>query len=164
MFRCALRRSPSSSLVNDCITAMAEGLSLSSYNHFLVLLWGDGVAGYLSKADSSVDSEWESFSSIIMQMCKKSGLIPPKLSDIGQYTSWESLISSNFHKNYSKLNLITNISPKMMLESQESDSSKSYSNVGPALQRLSYSEPLKEILDSLHAVYETLKLDNLRRR
>ncbi|KAJ9683860.1 hypothetical protein PVL29_016384 [Vitis rotundifolia] len=164
MFRCALRRSPSSSLANDCIAAMAEGLSSSSYNHFLGLLWGDGDAGYLSKADSNVDSEWESFSSIIMHMCKKSGLIPPKLMDTVPHTSWEFLINSNFHKNYSKLNLITGISSKMSLELQESDSSKSYSDGGRGLEKLSYSEPLKETLDSLHAVYESLKLDNLRKR
>ena len=164
MFRCALRRSPSSSLANDCIAAMAEGLSSSSYNHFLALLWGDGDAGSLSKADSNVDSEWESFSSIIMHMCKKSGLIPPKLMDTVPHTSWEFLINSNFHKNYSKLNLITGISSKMSLELQESDSSKSYSDGGRGLEKLSYSEPLKETLDSLHAVYESLKLDNLRKR
>ena len=164
MFRCALRRSPISSLTNDCIAAMAEGLSSSSYNHFLSLLWGDDDAAYLSKADSSVDSEWESFSSIIMQMCKKSGLNPPKRSDAVPSTSWEFLMNSNFHKNYSKLNLISAISSKMSLELLESDSSKSYSDGGRGLEKLSYSEPLKEILDSLHAVYENLKLDNLRKR
>ncbi|XWS56746.1 hypothetical protein CRYUN_Cryun09bG0112000 [Craigia yunnanensis] len=39
VFRCALRRSPSSLLANDSITAMDDGLSPSVCNHFLVLLW-----------------------------------------------------------------------------------------------------------------------------
>lgn len=164
MFRCALRRSPTSSLVNDCIAAMAEGLRSGSYNHFLFLLWGDDDAAYFSEADSSVDSEWESFNRIIMQMCKKSGFIPPKRSDAVPSTSWEFLLNSNFHKNYSELKLISAISSKMSLESQASDSSKSYSDGGQGLEKLSYPEPLKEILDSLHAVYENLKLDNLRKR
>ncbi|KAA8539561.1 hypothetical protein F0562_026253 [Nyssa sinensis] len=55
IFRCTLRRSPSSSLADDCITAMAEGLSSTFYNHFLALLWGDGDLAYLSAADASVD-------------------------------------------------------------------------------------------------------------
>ena len=84
----------------------------------------------ITASDSNVDSEWESFSSIIMYMCKKSGLIPPKLMDTVPYTSWEFLINSDLHKNYFELNLITGISSKMSLELQESDSSKSYSDGG----------------------------------
>ena len=75
MFRCALQRSPSSLLANDSITAMAEGLTPSFYNHFLFLLWGDGDSGYLSEANSTVDSEWNSFCDTIMQMCKKSSVV-----------------------------------------------------------------------------------------
>ena len=70
----------------------------------------------ITASDSNVDSEWESFSSIIMYMCKKSGLIPPKLMDTMPYTSWEFLINSDLHKNYFELNLITGISSKMSLE------------------------------------------------
>ena len=52
----------------------------------------------------------------------------------------------------------------MSLELQKSDSSKSYSDGGRGPEKLSYSEPLKETLNSLHAVYESLKLDNLRKK
>ena len=44
MLRCSLRKNPSSSLVSDCITAMAEGLQSCFYSHFVSLLWGDNDA------------------------------------------------------------------------------------------------------------------------
>ena len=82
----------------------------------------------ITASDLNVDSEWGSFSSIKMYMCKKSRLIPPKIMDTVAHTSWEFLINSDLHKNYFELNLITGISSKMSLELQESDSSKSYSD------------------------------------
>ena len=84
--------------------------------------------------------------------------------DTVAHTSWEFLINSDLHKNYFELNLITGISSKMSLELQESDSSKSYSDGRWSPEKLSYSEPLKETLDPLHAVYESLKLDYLRKK
>uniref|UniRef100_A0A2N9GLI6 Uncharacterized protein n=1 Tax=Fagus sylvatica TaxID=28930 RepID=A0A2N9GLI6_FAGSY len=139
MFRCAFRRSPSSLLADDCITAMAEGLSPSFYGHFLGLLWKDGNSAYLSDADSSVNSEWDSFCTIIMQMCKSSIGINQDFLNSKPHSSWEFLIGSKFHKNY-KLNLITGISS------------------GMSLDVLGF--PPKSNSD----VYESLKLDILRKR
>ncbi|MFS8013029.1 putative anaphase-promoting complex subunit 1 [Helianthus anomalus] len=71
MLRCTFRSYPSSSLANDCIAAMAEGLEANLYNQFTVLLWGNGDSAYLSRVDSPVDSEWESFSAIILEIFGK---------------------------------------------------------------------------------------------
>ncbi|GMI87289.1 pollen calcium-binding protein 1, EMBRYO DEFECTIVE 2771, anaphase promoting complex 1 [Hibiscus trionum] len=160
IFRCALRRSPSSSLANDCITAMAEGLSPSFYNHFLILLWGDNESGYLSEANSTVDSEWSSFCDTIMQMCKKSSVVS---QDIPK-SSWEFLLDSKFHRNYCKINSLIGLSSDVALDRIGLDSMRS-SIVGTRSSEKSfYSDLLGESLDSLHAVYESLKMDNLRRR
>ncbi|CAK9172112.1 unnamed protein product [Ilex paraguariensis] len=159
IYRCTLRRRPSSSLANDCITTMAEGLTSSFFNHFLVLLWGDGDSAYLAQADSGVDSEWESFCSIIMQMCRKSRHVPRRSSNSVSHSSWEFLINSSFHKNYCKQKFIPEISPRMSLDLQGSDSSGSFLH---GIQ--SPTELFMETLDSLHGLYESLKLDNLRKR
>ncbi|XP_038722804.1 anaphase-promoting complex subunit 1 [Tripterygium wilfordii] len=164
MFRCALRRSPSSSLANDCITAMAEGLGSSFYNHFLGLLWGDGDSAYLSKADSSVNSEWDSFCSVILQMCRKTSVISQKTTNSVTPSAWDFLLNSKFHNNYSKSNFLSGISlittPR---DGWDMDS------LGPDIYckqssgKGFYSELLKEVLETLHALYECLKLDNLRK-
>ncbi|KAK3042882.1 hypothetical protein RJ639_001155 [Escallonia herrerae] len=164
IFRCTLRRTPSSSLANDCITAMAEGLMPSFYSHFVTLLWGDGDSAYLADADSSVDSEWESFCSVILQMCGKSRHSTDKVSDCLSRSSWEFLVSSNFHKNYSRSNFITGISPRTPVDLLGSDSPKLYADGGQNTEKSFYFELLTETLDSLHAVYENLKLNILRKR
>lgn len=164
IFRCTLRRSPSSSLANDCITALAEGLTSSFYNHFLVLLWGDGDTGYLANANSVVDSEWQSFCYIIMQMCKKSRPINQRLSDPVSASSWEFLINSQFHKKYSKTSFASGITPILPRGLNGYDSSSLHIDGTQVLEKSFYSELLTEALDSLHAVYENLKLDNLRKR
>lgn len=161
MFRCVFRRSPSSLLADDCITAMAEGLSSSFYGHFLGLLWKDGDSAYLSNADSSVNLEWESFCTIITQMCKSSVDNQDFVNSVPQ-SSWEFLISSKFHKNY-KLNLITGTSCEMSLDVL-GFLPRSHSDATQSLKKSFYSEVLMECLDSLHAVYESLKLDILRKR
>ncbi|KAK2994888.1 hypothetical protein RJ640_002281 [Escallonia rubra] len=162
IFRCTLRRTPSSSLANDCITAMAEGLTPSFYNHFVIRLWGDGDSAYLADADSSVDSEWESFRSVILQMCGKSRHSTDRVSDSLSRSSWEFLVNSNFHKNYSKSNFIIGISPRTPV--MGSDSPKLYADGGQNTEKSFYFELLTETLDSLHAVYENLKLNILRKR
>jgi anaphase-promoting complex subunit 1 len=162
MFRCAFQRSPSSLLADDCITAMAEGLSSSFYGHFLGLLWKDGDSAYLADADSSVSLEWDSLCSIIMQMFKSSCVVSQEFLKSVPQSSWEFLISSKFHKNY-KLNSISGISSGMSHDvlgfspGPNSDGKRS-------LQNSFYSELLMECLDSLHAVYEGLKLDIPRKR
>nr|POE46089.1 anaphase-promoting complex subunit 1 [Quercus suber] len=161
MFRCVFRRSPSSLLADDCITAMAEGLSSSFYGHFLGLLWKDGDSAYLSNADSSVNLEWDSFCTILTQMCKSSVGTQDSVNSVPQ-SSWEFLTSSKFHKNY-ELNLITGTSCEMSLDVL-GFLPRSHSDATQSLQKSFYSEVLMECLDSLHAVYESLKLDILRKR
>lgn len=168
MFRCTLRRSPSSSLVNDCITAMAEGLSSGFYNHFLALLWGDSNSDYLSRADSSVDSEWNSFCNIILQMCRKPSATSQKHSDLEnleQHSSWEFLVNSKFHKNYHKLNFISRVSSsELSFDLEKMDSFGSNMEGNRSSEKSFYFELLQESLDCLHALYESLKLDKLRKR
>ncbi|XP_058110276.1 anaphase-promoting complex subunit 1 isoform X2 [Magnolia sinica] len=159
VFRCALRRSPSSSLTNDCITAMAEGLHPYFYNHFVTLLWGDSGSTYLSNADSCVDSEWNSFSSIVMQLCSNR-FSPQEPSNIMPSTSWEFLVNSKFHLNYCKRTSITGISFATALDPTESASSGAC-NLDKQSRGKSF---YYQTLDSLHALYETLKLDNLRKQ
>lgn len=141
---------------------MAEGLNSGFYNHFISLLWGDIDLAYLAKTDFGVESEWESFCTIIMKMCRESRPITHILSDSVSYSSWEFLINSKFHKNYCKLNFITGISPKKSINLLGSPDS--YTDCSQIREKSFYSELLMENLDSLHAVYETLKLDNLRKR
>lgn len=160
IFRCALRRSPSSSLTNDSITAMAEGLSPSFYNHFLVLLWGDGDSGYLSEANSTVDSEWNSFCDAIMQMCKKSSVVSQETPK----SSWEFLLNSKFHKNYCKRNSMVGLASTTELDRSGLDPTRSIVDGIKSSDKSFYSDLLMESLDSLHALYESLKMDNLRRR
>ncbi|XP_071734398.1 anaphase-promoting complex subunit 1 [Rutidosis leptorrhynchoides] len=154
ILRCAFRRYPSSSLANDCITAMAEGLKDNLYNHFVALLWGNGDSAYLSRVDSPVDCEWESFSAIILQIFGKSR----KTSQIRSGSAWEFLINSTFHEKYSKSHFMCGFSPRPSLQNDESCSPS------PQMDTSYPSESLIEILDVLHAVYESLKLNHLRKR
>ncbi|XP_022745935.1 anaphase-promoting complex subunit 1-like isoform X2 [Durio zibethinus] len=160
MFRCALRRSPSSSLANDSISALAEGLSPSFYNHFLVFLWGDGDSGYLSEGNSTVDSEWNSFCDTIMQMCKKSSVVSQEIPK----SSWEFLLNSKFHKNYFKINSMIELASITALDKPGLDFTRSNIDGTKSSEKSIYSDLLMESLDSLHAVYESLKMDNLRGR
>ncbi|TYG52021.1 anaphase-promoting complex subunit 1 isoform X1 [Gossypium raimondii] len=160
IFRCALHRSPSSSLANDSITAMAEGLSPSFYNHFLVLLWGDSESSCLSEANSTVDSEWSSFCDAIMQMCKKSSAVSQETPE----SSWEFLLNSKFHKNYCKINSMIELSSGVALDRTGLDSMRSHIDGTKSSEKSFHFDLLMESLNSLHAVYESLKMDNLRRR
>ncbi|PPD81551.1 hypothetical protein GOBAR_DD21537 [Gossypium barbadense] len=159
IFRCALHRSPSSSLANDSITAMAEGLSPSFYNHFLVLLWGDSESSCLSEANSTVDSEWSSFCDAIMQMCKKSSAVSQETPE----SSWEFLLNSKFHKNYCKINSMIELSSGVALDRTGLDSMRSHIDGTKSSEKSFHFDLLMESLNSLHAVYESLKMDNLRR-
>ncbi|CAA2984556.1 anaphase-promoting complex subunit 1 [Olea europaea subsp. europaea] len=164
VYRCAFRRSPSSSLTNDCINAMAEGLSPCFYNHFLVLLWADGSSAYLSKADSSADSEWESFCSVIRLLCRKSNRSFQISSDSASHSSWEFLVKSRYHDKYCKHNFIAGTFSRTSSGMQLSSSSGAAVGYPQRTKESYYMKLLTETLDSLHAVYETLKLDNLRKR
>lgn len=154
MLRCTFRRYPSSSLANDCITAMAEGLETNLYNHFVVLLWGNGDSAYLSRVDSAVDSEWESFSAIVLEIFGKKRKSPQLHSG----ASWEFLLNSSFHEKYSKTHFMSEFSSRMLLQTDEPCSTSQQLDT-------SYTyESLIEIIDLLHEVYESLKLNHLRRR
>ncbi|KAF9596426.1 hypothetical protein IFM89_011255 [Coptis chinensis] len=164
MFRCTLRRGPSSSLTNDCITAMAEGLHSTFYNHFLGLLWGDGDSAYLGNTDSCVSSEWEAFSSLILQMCGKLKSYPTKNSNAMSQSAWEFLMNSEFHKKYCKQTSLPGISVVPSHNLQDFDCSNSNTEGRHSSDKSYYTQLLVETLDSLHALYETLKLDNLHKR
>lgn len=164
IFRCAIRRSPSSSLTNDCITAMAEGLNSVAYNHFLLLLWGDTDSAYLGKNDVGVQSEWEAFCSTITKLCQESKPTTQNFPDSVSHSSWEFLINSRFHKNYRNLSFVKEICPGKSTDQQGFNSFLSSEDQSQSLEKSSYPELLMETLDTLHAVYETLKLDCLRKR
>lgn len=161
MLRCALRRGPSCSLANDCITAMAEGLSTPFYKHFLQHFWGNCETADLPKPNSGVD-EWESFKSVILQRYRKSQSTSQPNSVLVS-SSWEFLVNSEFHKNYCNHNFFPGISNEGLddrLVDRFSSSMRGLQNP----EGFSYSEFLIECLDSLHAIYENLKLSNLRKR
>lgn len=163
VFRCALRRHPSSSLANDCIASMAEGLHYSFYNHFATLLWGDNESAYLSHTDSPVDSEWESFTVAVMKICKQytssHSIIPtsPK-------TAWDFLMNSKFHVSYSDQASICGVRLVGTQKSTGVDYNDAYLQDVQNREVSFYAQLLMESLDCLHSVYENLKLDNLRKR
>ncbi|XP_020086066.1 anaphase-promoting complex subunit 1 isoform X1 [Ananas comosus] len=162
MFRCTLRRTPSSCLVNDCITAMAEGLHLSLYCHFASILWGDNDSTILSNSNSYVDSEWESFSNEILKICTRYGSAPPKQSSGLPYTAWDFLISSKFHCQYLKQSSASCISVVHVPDSVGSEYTAAYIQDEPSQEVSFYARFLRETLDALHALYENLKLNILR--
>ncbi|KAF7828197.1 anaphase-promoting complex subunit 1 isoform X1 [Senna tora] len=163
MFRCALRQSPSSLLANDCITALAEGLSFSFYRYLLGHLWKDGDPAHLTVADSGVDSEWDSFCRVIMQLCRESNLMSQKHLTSVSHSAWDFLLSSQFHRNFCKINTISGISRAASLDQQETNSPSSAMDGTQISANPFNCELLMETLESLHAVYESLKLDNLRK-
>ncbi|KAF7837560.1 myosin-6-like isoform X2 [Senna tora] len=163
MFRCALRQSPSSLLANDCITALAEGLSFSFYRYLLGHLWKDGDPAHLTVADYGVDSEWDSFCRVIMQLCRESNLMSQKHLTSVSHSAWDFLLSSQFHRNFCKINTISGISRAASLDQQEANSPSSAMDGTQVSANAFNCELLMETLESRHAVYESLKLDNLRK-
>ncbi|ERN05300.1 anaphase-promoting complex subunit 1 isoform X1 [Amborella trichopoda] len=163
MFRCSLRNYPMSSLANDCITALAEGLHPSFYHHFVVMLWGNGGSSCLSSAESSTDSEWESLVSVILGMCKQLDFFPQSQSDTTRPSSWEFLLNSKYHLNYCRSNFITGIPVAWGHKQMESHCPMGNSTAEQSREKAFYAQILTETLDSLHAVYENYKLDNLRK-
>ncbi|KAK9159119.1 hypothetical protein Scep_005693 [Stephania cephalantha] len=164
IFRCTLRRNPCSSLTNDCITALFEGLDSTFYNHFLGLYWGENDGSYLTSANSSVDLEWEAFSDIIMQLCGKSAGLVRSAVDLIPSSSWEFLINSEFHRTYCKKNTFargTTFAASLGLGDLDLSKTKKDDVQKPC--KSFYVQLLIEVLDLLHALYENLKLDNLRK-
>ncbi|KAJ8769461.1 hypothetical protein K2173_002951 [Erythroxylum novogranatense] len=161
MYRCILRRSPSSLLVNDCIAVMSDGFGSNFYNHFLLLLWGDSDSEYLSGVDAGVDFEWDSFSNAILRICENHCSKSRKCSSSQEFSSWDFLINSKYHDAYRKLNCIG-------FASSEASFDEGKMKVDVECKRSSqnsfYFHLLEKSLVSLHALYESLKLDNLRKR
>ncbi|KAL2665396.1 hypothetical protein AAZX31_02G241900 [Glycine max] len=164
IFRCALRQSPSSALANDCITALAEGLHSSFYRHLLGLLWKDGDPAHLSDAESIVDSEWDSFCHVIMQICRKYKIICQKHSDSVPHSAWDFLVSSQFHYNFCKVNSMFGIPYAVSLDQRGLNFQRSSVDGAQNSGKPFYTDLLRESLESLHGLYESLKLDNLRKR
>ncbi|XP_073113376.1 anaphase-promoting complex subunit 1 isoform X2 [Elaeis guineensis] len=162
IFRCLLRRNPSSALADDCITAMAEGLHSSFYSHFASLLWGDDDSAYLS--NPLVDSEWESFTRAVIKICTRYGSLPPKQPSKLPDTAWEFLIDSKFHTHYSKKASVSGISFMSTASFRGADYTAAYIHDEQNQEVAFYARLLRETLDSLHALYENLKLDNLRKQ
>ncbi|XP_020395119.1 anaphase-promoting complex subunit 1 isoform X3 [Zea mays] len=161
MLRCSLRKNPSSSLVSDCITAMAEGLQSCFYNQFISLFWGSDAA-YLYSS-SQVDSEWEFFSHEIKRVCTKYGQTLSTKSLTFPSKAWDFLINSKYHSQYCK----------RALSSSNSFLPVSY-NTGKTVfnsflqdehsSDVSYNiRFMRETLETLHALYENLKLNILRK-
>lgn len=142
---------------------MAEGLSPSLYNHFLGLLWGDDDSNYVSTANSSADSEWESFCNVITKICQRPNTIS-QLSDSVSNSSWEFLTKSKYSQQYLRNNYVAGALSGLSSNLKESDSSDAIAIHTQNTDETFCHKLLTEILDSLHAVYETLKLDNLRKR
>lgn len=142
---------------------MSEGLHSSFYDHFAILLWGDSESAYLSDAHSHVDSEWESFSTAIMKICKRYASLPANHPSTSLGSAWNFLINSKFHIDYSKHASFIAISLPIETSSSGFDYTGSYLNEKNREVSF-YAQLLRETLDSLHSVYENLKLDNLRKR
>lgn len=162
MFRCALRRNPLSSLATDCISAMADGLNSNLYKYFLTLLWGDGKSTNIKESNTNIDSDWNYFCSVILQMGRKPTPGAQQNLDVGTNSSWEFLLNSKFHKNYCKISFEAFSGTKLRVH--RSDFSSSGVDSAQGIQDPFLSELCLATLDSLHAVYENLKLDNLRKR
>uniref|UniRef100_A0A0D9WFG5 Anaphase-promoting complex subunit 1 n=1 Tax=Leersia perrieri TaxID=77586 RepID=A0A0D9WFG5_9ORYZ len=163
MLRCSLRKNPSSSLVGDCIAAMAEGLESCFYGHFVSLLWGDSDAAYLCSS-SHVDSEWESFSYEIEKICAKYGQISPTNPSKSPCTAWDFLINSKHHAKYGKLSPTSCSSFLPVSCSTSSTKFHSFPQDRNSADISFYIRFLRETLDTLHALYENLKLNTLRKQ
>ncbi|KAL6620059.1 hypothetical protein ACP70R_035198 [Stipagrostis hirtigluma subsp. patula] len=157
MLRCSLRKKPSSSLVSDCITAMAEGLQSCFYSHFVSLYWGGSDAAYLYSS-SHVDSEWESFSYEIRKVCTKYGETLPTISPTLPSKAWDFLINSKYHVQYCRR------APTCSNSSLPVPYSTCSTVFNSFVQDASfYIQFMREILETLHALYENLKLNVLRK-
>ncbi|CAN8257090.1 unnamed protein product [Cochlearia groenlandica] len=177
IFRCALTSNPSFSLANDCIAAIAEGLQSDLYNLFLSLLWGGGCS---YEQGSNIHFEWESLCNIFLAICQKPTVMHIKQPNSSSESSWEFLLNSKYHKTHPRFHSgITSIIPldlegivpfgsktgitsiiPLDLEGIVPFGSKTGSGEIPG----NSFELMVQSLGCLHAVYESLKLDNLRKQ
>ncbi|KAJ4908777.1 Anaphase-promoting complex subunit 1 [Raphanus sativus] len=157
IYRCALAGSPSSSLANDCIAALAEGLRSDLYNLFLSLLWGDDNS---DQKGSCVHFEWEAFCNIFLGICQNPTDVHLKQPKTSSESSWEFLLNSNFHKTYSRFHGGISSNNSLDLEGIVPFETKT----GGGKKPNNSFELMVKSLDCLHAVYESLKMDNLRKQ
>ncbi|EPS73838.1 hypothetical protein M569_00901, partial [Genlisea aurea] len=163
-YRCIFRHGPSSSLTDDCLSALSEGLSSILYHQFLCILWGGNDAAYLSKANMTVDSEWKSFCHVFENLCHKPSFTDDSCVDGDPHSSWEFLIKSKYNLQYLNSNCIIGGFPGLSCKSLGIKSSPVIMPTKFHRDESFHRELLTESLDALHAVYETLKLDMLRKR
>ncbi|XP_062231175.1 anaphase-promoting complex subunit 1 isoform X2 [Phragmites australis] len=162
MLRCSLRKKPSSSLVSDCITAMAEGLQSCFYSCFVSLFWGGSDAAYLYSS-SCADSEWESFSYEIRKVCTKYGQTLPTISPTAPSQAWDFLINSKYHAQYCKQAPTSSNSFLPVSYSKCSTVFNSFIQDEHSSDVSFYIQFMRETLETLHALYENLKLNILRK-
>ncbi|CAM0955935.1 unnamed protein product [Alopecurus aequalis] len=163
MLRCSLRKNPSSSLFSDCISAMAEGLQSCFYSHFVSLLWGDNDAACLYSS-SHVDSEWESFSYEVSKACATYEQTSSAILSTSSSTAWDFLINSKYHAQYCKQSTISGTSFLPMSYSTSRTGVPSFLQDEHSSDAAFYIRFMKETLDTLHALYENLKLNVLRKQ
>lgn len=162
MLRCSLRKNPSSSLVSDCITAMAEGLQSCFYSHFVSLFWGDSDASYLYSS-SHADSEWEYFCYEIKRVCTKYGQTLPTKSPISPSKAWDFLINSKYHAQYCKRAPMSSNSFLPVSYGTHKTGFNPFLQDEHSSDMSFYIRFMRETLETLHALYENLKLNILRK-
>ena len=163
MIRCSLRRSPSSSLADDCITAIAEGVQSSFYNYFVASLWGDSDSSYLCDVDARIDLEWESLRAVLIKVCQKCGSNFKDARSESCDTSWNFLINSKFHKSYHQRSSFLGMPYSSAHNAGTISHCVVCSSTGDDREASFYTQHLIGVLDALHALYESLKLNNLRK-
>jgi anaphase-promoting complex subunit 1 len=142
---------------------MAEGLQSCFYSHFVSLLWGDNDAACLCSS-SHVDSEWESFSYEVSKACAKYEQTSSTKLSTSSSTAWDFLINSKYHAQYCKQSSISGASFLPMSYSISSTGFHSFLQDEHSSDAAFYIRFMKETLDTLHALYENLKLNVLRKQ
>ena len=149
----------------SCLRALDEGLVNSLYDQFLSSLWAhnnssvNGPANLQNRVCGNHDSEWDSFTDILMLWCNKNSAAEP-LEAAPAYPAWEYLLHSTMHRKNG------NMFPGLSLPSIpiKSDSYFRGHRAGLTEKCTEYASMLGEILMLLHIVYEDHKLDCLRWR
>eukprot|EP01018_Ginkgo_biloba_P012111 Gb_37425 [translate_table: standard] len=164
VFRCALRAAPASGITEDCINALAEGLSPMFFQHFLTSFWGHECSTLVSGIDFKVDVEWEAFYTFIMGWIRNVRSTSLKQQGAKKNSAWEFLLHSKMHSNYMRNYRLTGLSLPLTQSSLCFPQSELSPIAAPTQDPSFYVQLLKEVLDALHAVYEDYKLDILHRQ
>lgn len=140
---------------------MAVGLQFSFYSHFATLLWGDFGSAYVFRSRPQTDSEWDAFAGAVMRICDRYGTRMQRQSPPVSDAAWEFLVNSKLHLRHSIGRGIFSMNMPNCSGADYNDSQiQDEQNEG----RPFYSQLLAETLDSLHCLYESLKLDKLRKQ